>query len=153
MGYRSHVVILMYGHPDALLALRAGVMIRAEGKPDSNVFESANDGEITEWKWGLPSRADGTQDRCIRFEAPDTKWYETYAEVQAWVSLFDYLDEQEGDEDSPAYVAYEFVRIGEDSGDFEHRTSDYNLGALSISSTIEENEELFDPDPPKGDDS
>ena len=69
------------------------------------------------------------------FHETDVKWYDSYPEVvafNAFVSNFLELAEQE-----EIAWCYEFIRIGEDSGDIEETQSDYADNQLRVTRSIE----------------
>jgi hypothetical protein len=55
----------------------------------------------------------------INFYQDDTKWYDSYPEVQAHTWLYQYAVERFGDK-----CAYRFLRIGEEQADIEDEHSD-----------------------------
>jgi hypothetical protein len=71
-------------------------------------------------------------DRVLKFDLPDVKWYESYADVQLFTKMMRALaDEIEG-------YCTEFVRIGEDSDDTEERrTGENNQYYLNVSRSVD----------------
>jgi hypothetical protein len=106
MGYRSDVVAAFYATKDKGAAVKLYV--------DENFPEKLK---------GQLRPIDNGRYVGYLFEDPDVKWYPSYPEVLAFnifASNFLELAEQE-----EIAWAYEFVRIGEDSGDIEETQSDY----------------------------
>jgi hypothetical protein len=60
----------------------------------------------------------------INFFAEGVKWYESYADVQCHEALLSLANEWDEDEDNHAHIAYQFVRIGEESDDVEDKRSE-----------------------------
>ena len=60
----------------------------------------------------------------INFFAEGVKWYESYADVQCHEALLSLASEWDEDEDNHAHIAYQFVRIGEESDDIEDKRSE-----------------------------
>lgn len=60
----------------------------------------------------------------INFFAEGVKWYESYADVQCHEALLSLANEWDEDEDNHAHIAYQFVRIGEESDDIEDKRSE-----------------------------
>ena len=76
----------------------------------------------------------------ITLSLDGVKWYDSYEDIQRWDMLLKAID-AESYKDEPAYnMNYEFIRVGEESGDVEKRcgvTSIEHL--LYTSTTIERN--------------
>ena len=118
MGYRSEVMAAFYADKSKAAAVKLYV--------DENFPESLKD--------------------CLRpikngqyvgylFNESDVKWYDSYPEViefNRFVSNFLELAEQE-----EIAWCYEFIRIGEDSGDIEEVQSDYADNQLRVTRSIE----------------
>ena len=60
----------------------------------------------------------------INFFAEGVKWYESYPDVQCHEALLSLASEWDEDEDNHAHIAYQFVRIGEESDDIEDKRSE-----------------------------
>lgn len=56
-----------------------------------------------------------TPEGYYKLEYYDLKWYNSYPQVQNFNKVLEQMDEQE--------IPYSFVRIGEDTGDIEHKRS------------------------------
>lgn len=114
MGYYSDVSIAIYGPEEKMVALAATERLLGEKSP-----LRMEGSDIT---WGALDGHDGevTVVAMARYEG--VKWYESFDFVQAWYRLLgDILDQYvEGDDEC---VQYEFLRVGEESGDIsEDRT-------------------------------
>jgi len=59
----------------------------------------------------------------INFACDDVKWYETYPDVQCHEALINLVNEWDEDTDNHANIAFQFVRIGEETDDIEDRRS------------------------------
>lgn len=62
------------------------------------------------------------------FEADDVKWYDSYPDVSAFMEMLQKVED--------LGYAYEFVRVGEDSGDIEYLESNNHNGYLNTSTVI-----------------
>ena len=60
----------------------------------------------------------------INFFAEGVKWYESYLDVRCHEALLSLASEWDEDEDNHAHIAYQFVRIGEESDDIEDKRSE-----------------------------
>lgn len=120
MGYRSEVMAAFYAEKEKGAALKLYVDENfPEGLKDS--LDTINNGRYVGYL----------------FHESDVKWYPSYAEVQSFerfVSNFLELAEQE-----EIAWCYEFIRIGEDSGDIEETQSDYADNQLHVTRSIESN--------------
>lgn len=118
MGYRSDVMALFYCNDNQWPAMKLFV--------DEN-FPEALSGCLSTFK--------GKNISGFKFMDSDTKWYESYPEVQAFnefVSRFNDI----GDNDELKW-AYEFTRIGEQTDDIEETQSMFADGFLYVSRSIE----------------
>ena len=99
MGYRSNVSTVIYGdnrNPEKYALLKTLM---------NTTFKVAYDA----WS-GCVTWHDT---KCVlEFFIEDTKWYESYPDVAAFIAMLENLQEIEG-------INYEFVRIGEDDEDIE----------------------------------
>ena len=100
MGYRSEVY-LRFAEPIV-------EVIDAARKLDDNLDKMLSEGEA--------ERIDKVK---TDFHWEDTKWYDTYPEVQAVESLLDMLQDDD----------YGFIRLGEEEGDIETKghPSEYDM--------------------------
>lgn len=98
MGYRSEVKSVIYGTPDEMDAFKLAV------------FDLYN--RVRE-EYGDEVKTLASDYRAfIYLDAPYTKWYDEYEEVQDWQQLLELAEE--------AGLNTEFVRVGESSeGDIE----------------------------------
>jgi hypothetical protein len=101
MGYRSEVCVAVYGDALALAAHLA----RWRAK-------TTQGGQTDEWVVNA-EHPDNTPE-LYRLEFSEVKWYEGYTDVAHVMSLLEGLDEGE----NPALCG-EFVRTGEEDGDFD----------------------------------
>jgi hypothetical protein len=111
MGYRSVVEIVMYptkSEDFAMLKLYVD-----ESLPDK--FEVA-----------------GGDRKVLHLRLEDVKWYPSYEEVQAYLQCFANWEGIFG-----GRCHYEFIRIGEETGDVEHESSDGAEYLLQVATTIE----------------
>ena len=112
MGYRSVVEVVMYpAKPEDFAMLKLYV---EEHLPDA--FEVKGGGKV------LHLRLEGV------------KWYPSYEEVQVYEQCFMNWDDLFGER-----CHYEFIRIGEETGDIEHGCSSGAEFLLQVCTTIESN--------------
>ena len=123
MGYRSQVRSIIYGEPELVDALLAKEKLAGD-KGIQHLF----DGFITvtdslQRVYVPKQNTDGTTEserievpmKVIDLEGSDWKWYDEYDDVKHWHAL---LTEAEN-----MGLNYEFVRVGEESGDIEEDRS------------------------------
>ena len=105
MGYRSEVAIAIYGPEDAMVPLIAAQRLSAQSAlvVDKDYIERR---EYTK---------NGQRWVMISTYYDWVKWYESYPDVQAWRNLLSDI----ADSCDDTGIAYEFVRIGEETGDVE----------------------------------
>jgi hypothetical protein len=105
MGYRSDVAIAIYGPEDAMVPLIAAQRLSLQSalSLEENYIKRS---EYT--KNGVPHVMLYTHQDWV-------KWYDSFPEVQAWNKL---LTEIAAKADETG-LAYEFVRIGEETSDVE----------------------------------
>jgi len=133
MGYRSNVMAAFYVNTiedrkaDALQAMRAWYMLK-KGECE------AQDKSSADWLFDNFREVE----RGYVFEVENTKWYDSYEEVQMFDALVtsfkDAFIEDRGPEADHGYdetdYGYEFVRIGEEDDDIQTEsdgTVDYVL--------------------------
>jgi hypothetical protein len=127
MGYRSNVMALIYPDVDQQDAgqpqyEQLKVLMATTFKAVSDEFES-----YVTWM---------DDDRVLKFDMEDVKWYPSYADVKMFIDMMDMLNGND-EEGIPGYCT-EFVRIGEDSDDVEEQHSgDDNQWYLSVRRTID----------------
>ena len=99
MGYRSDVAVVIYGDDRAAekYALLKTLM--------NTTFKVAYDA------WSACANWHDTK-HVLEFFIEDTKWYESYPDVAAFITMLENLREIEG-------YNYEFMRVGEDDTDIE----------------------------------
>lgn len=113
MGYRSEVKILFTGQPEDLKSFIA----RAKLEMRDDYYDWPESSHIDNLYWLL--------------EWNSVKWYDSYAHVQTWEALY----QRTNDEDEP--VKAEFLRIGEDDDDIEHRMTHDGDRNMWVSRQIE----------------
>jgi hypothetical protein len=105
MGYRSEVAIAIYGPEDAMVPMIAAQRLSTKSPlaVDSYAIERR---EYTK---------DGKRWLLLNAYFEWVKWYQSYPEVQAW----DNLRNDIRDNCEATGIAWEFVRIGEETNDVE----------------------------------
>jgi hypothetical protein len=118
MGYRSHVMALVY--PDAEDKERVQELYGQLKFLMATTFKGTIDGTAgVEGFAGHLTWMDSAH--VLKFDLPDVKWYEGYADVDAFGKMMKaFHNEIEG-------YCTEFVRIGEESGDVEERRWGENI--------------------------
>lgn len=99
MGYRSDVSTVIYGDnrsPEKYALLKTLM---------NTTFKVAYD------SWSADAIWHDTK-HVLEFHIEDVKWYESYPDVMAFLTMLENLQEIEG-------YNYEFVRVGEDDTDVE----------------------------------
>jgi len=125
MGYRSQVQCVIYGTKDNMQAyltkqvLICGSTILSHFRHDLKYYK-ASDGNTY----------------ILHLAGDDWKWYESHGDVQAWNIFME--------ESTEMGLEYEFIRIGEETGDIERHESAHSKGYLYTSNPIIEND--FDDD-------
>ena len=124
MGYRSAVMAVIYpdgGSPDEYKALYAQLKVLM-----ATTFKDI----VDEWFGQDMTWVDS--DCTLKFDIPGVKWYDSYADVQAFHAM---LAQFESDE-IPGYCT-EFIRIGEDDDDVHvERSGQNNQYYLGVSRSI-----------------
>jgi len=72
----------------------------------------------------------------INFYADNVKWYESFADVQAHETLLSLANEWDNDEDNHAHIAFQFVRIGEETDDIQDNRSESADDWIYVERTI-----------------
>ena len=72
----------------------------------------------------------------INFYADNVKWYESFADVQAHEALLSLANEWDNDEDNHAHIAFQFVRIGEETDDIQDNRSESADDWIYVERTI-----------------
>jgi len=121
MGYRSEVAMLVYGPPEKVAAFDLWVTIKGKDKYKDFVL----DGQELFTKHILDEKCHGRQ-----YTQNEIKWYD---DGEAFQNEIADIAEEAG-------LCYEFVRIGEESGDIETNYLgdgvQYYLGSCSYISGI-----------------
>lgn len=134
MGYRSEVQCLIYGPVAQIDGLVARLALTNEITPNPFVafaeditFEDRN---VEVYIAGGVSAL--VTYRFICLHGFSWKWYSSYEDVVAWTALMSLIDDDEVLPD----LYYEFVRIGENSGDIELSASADCFNYLNVRSSI-----------------
>lgn len=117
MGYRSEVKSLVYGDTEPMAKFIVDNTELLEALQDD-----FNDDIQTIEK---------PMQTFILLTLDYAKWYESYSDVSRWMALLNLADE--------AGLMYEFVRVGEESGDIEYMNSPECEHILHVVTTIEVN--------------
>ena len=118
MGYRSDVAYtIRFVHEDDTNNKQSFYTFLAEAKANAATAPC-----FVEQGWA-EFQIDEANFR-INFFAEGVKWYESYADVQCHEALLSLANEWDEDEDNHAHIAYQFVRIGEESDDIEDKRSE-----------------------------
>ena len=130
MGYRSEVRSAIYGPKDTLMAfLTKAALI------DSNValskFKESLTLRVSEaTRWNDETKAHSTEIIYVLDLYGDSwKWYEDYHDVRAWHALLEEAEEFGLD--------YEFVRVGEETGDIDQRSTENAIGIFSVNASVD----------------
>lgn len=123
MGYRSEVTFVFYTRKQEVVPFAALKLWFDENYPHKEA--------TTEWEAKVETGGyhDHTQD-WIMVTYQDVKWYQGYSHVEAVDrAMQNFIDTFEADDKDN--VAYESIRLGEETEDIEERRSgysDYRLG-------------------------
>lgn len=129
MGYRSQVECCIYGDPKdcATFLLKEAELIH-QIIEDWQDFDPSSDEGVTLYS---PNDAN-----LMILHMNDVKWYEGYDTVDRFMKLLQNI-RLEAEKDTPAYeMTYEFIRVGEESGDIEDLSCGDPEGKLCTSTTI-----------------
>jgi hypothetical protein len=130
MGYRSDVAYtIRFVHEDDTNNKQSFYLFLAEAKVNAATALCFSDHE-----W-LNLQIDEARFR-INFDADSVKWYETYPDVQCHEALINLARDWDEDTDNHSCIAYEFVRIGENTDDIDERANEAAGGWLLVSRTI-----------------
>ena len=118
MGYRSDVSTVIYGddrNPEKYELLKTLM---------NTTFKVAYDAWSGYVTWH--------DTKCVlEFFIEDTKWYESYPDVAAFIAMLENLHDIEG-------YNYEFVRVGEDDNDIDRQIhGDREEGLIRVCRSIE----------------
>lgn len=117
MGYRSDVVALIY--PDAETKAQAQEKYDQLKLLMASTFKGTIDGTAgVDGFTGYMTWMD--DDRVLKFQLDDVKWYPSYPDVQLFDRMMTAFDPDSDDDAIPGYCT-EFVRIGEESDDTEEK--------------------------------
>jgi hypothetical protein len=124
MGYRSDVTLVFYTRLPSDVPFAALKLWFDENYPVKDA----------EFDWG----AKVTSNDCdyVMVEYTDVKWYAGYDHPQAVDAAIEKFDET-FDATGTDNVAYEMVRVGEETADIEQRYSEYCDWRLGVSREIE----------------
>jgi len=126
MGYRSEVCAVFYCHD-------------MKDYPAMKLFidENIPRGE-SEWMREHIHEESVGERKYVRFQADDVKWYDSYAEIQAF-NDFVVAFKELADGENELTWAYEFVRIGEELSDIEEDCSNDANNVLNVSRIVDIN--------------
>lgn len=123
MGYRSEITAVFYTHEkDEWPLLKLFV---DENFPKDLADCLEEESEEPRKTWGFV------------FRVHDYKWYDSYPEVQAFYEFEERFQAMDKHQDGTWH--FEFVRIGEDYTDIEHRSSDHSTFILETVRRVEVN--------------
>ena len=131
MGYRSEVDVVIYAPVDSETSYPLLKLWFDENYPHA----AAKD------EWGATITYD-PDSRGIAVYYNDVKWYDTYEHPQQIENIFEnidrLLDEQSVAGDTKAFnIAWEFVRLGEESQDTEIRMSTNADAVIAVNRSTE----------------
>lgn len=114
MGYRSDVMALIYPEPggDKSAKFEQLKVLMA------TTFRGVSD------EFGDPYMTWLEDDRVLKFDIRDVKWYPSYPDVQMFEAMLEAFNAASSD-DIPGYCT-EFVRVGEETDDVEQRHTGEN---------------------------
>jgi hypothetical protein len=122
MGYRSDVVALIY--PDAETDTQAQEKYDQLKVLMASTFKDTIDG-FTGFKGFKGYMTWMDDERVLKFQLDDVKWYPSYVDVQLFDRMMTAFDPDSDDAAIPGYCT-EFVRIGEESDDTEEKRTGGN---------------------------
>ena len=132
MGYRSDVVILIYGETDDITAFVAGEKLH--GKPKGIDFHPLDEEENESHERHVYSYKENDTHTMMEFSWYDVKWYDSYPDVKWWENLSSIFEE------AFPRLCMEVAIVGESLDD--NRTDYYGDSPeyyLNISRAIERN--------------
>lgn len=130
MGYRSLVAMMVYGSPEQVDIVDNLLLQKLNPEYDRDMFENkkqVKDQERIRDDEKIP-------ERMILWTFDDIKWY---SEMQAYQEFVRALVEQMTEEDTSSRLAYEFVRVGENTDDTEEEYSSNAEYLLYVTRRIE----------------
>jgi len=140
MGYRSDVVMLMYGKEEVFPILKLWVeenlipMIKVHGLDNTLGGNRVlfDDGGNTDGLWLF------TRDnyKGYAYKEFGVKWYPDYPEIRAFEAVREKFAEVFNRDNHAAELAMEFMRIGEEPDDIESVDSFHSVGLLSVQRDI-----------------
>ena len=119
MGYRSDVMALIY--PDWIDDTDESAV---QEKYDQLKVLMATTFKAVSDEFGDPYMTWHDDERVLKFNIPDVKWYPSYADVTMFTNMLEAFNRDSSDE-IPGYCT-EFVRLGEESDDTEQAHSGDN---------------------------
>ena len=120
MGYRSDVEIVFYP-------------IKKEEFPLLKLYVDENLPDEFEVGEATPSREWPEGNKYLHCRIEGVKWYDSYEEVDVYNRCFAGWEDMFG---SPPKFIYEFMRVGEDVGDVEHRSAEGSNYVLQVETSI-----------------
>ena len=143
MGYRSDVVAIFYtakDNEDDEFNQRNRAKLKLFVEENFPAYWRGNDTSDFEDCLTMLYTTEGRL--VFEFKVSSVKWYEGYAEVDAFEQFWNKFMElvEEGDEgDDPIDWAAEFIRIGENTDDIEERCVGDNDWLIQVSRIIDRN--------------
>ena len=140
MGYRSDVVMLLYGKEEVFPILKLWVeenlipMIKVHGLDNTLGGNRVlwDDGSQTRGLW-LFTRE---KYKGYVYKEYGTKWYPAYPEIQAFEAVRDKFADVFNMDNHAAELAMEFLRMGEEVEDTYNIESFHSVGLLSVQRDI-----------------
>lgn len=123
MGYRSDVSIVFYTRKPDVVPFIALKVWFDENYPKMEALD----------EWGATLQR--IDDTFLLIEYREVKWYEEYKHVQAVKEAISKFTET-FNADVEGFVAYEFVRVGEETSDIEEESSTWSDYALHVKREI-----------------
>jgi hypothetical protein len=143
MGYRSDVVMLLYGKEEVFPILKLWVeenlipVIKEHGVDNTDGGRKMlfDNGDNTDGQDGLWLFTRGVYKGYVYKEC-GTKWYPDYPEIQAFEAGRDKFAEVFNRDNHAVELAMEFMRVGEEPNDIESIDSFRSVGLLSVQRDI-----------------
>jgi hypothetical protein len=130
MGYRSDVAYtIRFVHEDDTNNKQSFYTFLAEAKAKAATAACFNELGWAEFE------IDEARYR-INFSCEDVKWYESFPDVQCHEALLSLANEWDEDEDNNSGIAFQFVRIGEETDDIQDNRSESADDWIYVERTI-----------------
>jgi hypothetical protein len=118
MGYRSYLKAVVYGEEEALTAYMTKEKLQAE-----SIFTHFK-GQLK--LMSIPFARQTVH--ALMLELSDVKWYDDFPDVIAWTQFIQQAPDHN--------LNYEFVRVGEESGDIERDEGGDSVDGLLYPRTV-----------------